>query len=379
MEVDYNLIKITSEEALKNSLLCFSDNISFAYRGQADCSWTLQTSLERKVNALRLSSFDVNNYESKIVEDYKNNRITDSSPIEIITELQHYGGATRLIDFTHNYPIALFFAFCGFPKDFSTVWAVSKKNLPFIGHYQILEHDGELKLFEIDFQRQFEEDKVFDFYIDEFIESDATSTSDFINEKMKNYPEEMQEYKIGALDILSSKDLEFSLEFQSNRGLITERPGEISSQEIFVQESLENYFKRIKNQRLLNQRGLFLFSSNLKHTFEENIFFGKTMKEVEADITKVENPETEQLEAIRFKASNSQRVIIKFEINSSLTKFILNLLKKGSYELSLPNMWNNSEDYETETFGIGSETITFKTMYPDNAGYYRNFTHRLLE
>ena len=196
---------------------------------------------------------------------------------------------------------------------------------------------------------------------------------------MKNYPEEMQEYKIGALDILSSKDLEFSLEFQSNRGLITERPGEISSQEIFVQESLENYFKRIKNQRLLNQRGLFLFSSNLKHTFEENIFFGKTMKEVEADITKVENPETEQLEAIRFKASNSQRVIIKFEINSSLTKFILNLLKKGSYELSLPNMWNNSEDYETETFGIGSETITFKTMYPDNAGYYRNFTHRLLE
>ena len=42
-------------------------------------------------------------------------------------------------------------------------------------------------------------------------------------------------------------------------------------------------------------------------------------------------------------------------------------------------MWNNSEDYETETFGIGSESITFKTMYPDNAGYFRDLTHRLLE
>ena len=161
MEVDYNVVKITNEEALKNSLLCFSDNIYFAYRGQANCSWTLQPSLERKVNALKLSSFDVNKYESKIVEDHKNSKITDISPIEIITEIQHYGGATRLIDFTHNYPIALFFAFCDFPKDCSTVWAISKKNIPFIGHYQILEHDGELKLFEIDFQRQYEEEKVF--------------------------------------------------------------------------------------------------------------------------------------------------------------------------------------------------------------------------
>lgn len=379
MEVDYNIVKITTEEALKKTLLCFSDNVYFVYRGQANCSWTLQTSLERNVNALKLSSFTINKYESKIVKDYKNDIEKDLSPIEIIINIQHYGGTTRLIDFTHDYAIALFFAFCDFPKDCSTVWAISKNYLPFIGDYQFREHNGELNLFEIDFQRQYEEERVFDFYIEEFIYSDITNINEFINEKMKNYPEEMQEYKLGALDILSSKELEFNLEYQTKSGLKAENPKQISSQEKFVQESLKNYFKSIKNQRLLNQRGLSLFSSNLNYTFEENIFFGKTMKEIEEGVIKIVNPEIDQLNSIRSKAYRSQRGIIKFEINSSLTKFILNILRKGSYELVLPSMWNNSEDYETETFNIGRGSITFKTMYPDRAGYYRDLTHMILE
>ena len=42
--------------------------------------------------------------------------IIDSDDIEILTELQHYGGKTNLIDFTTDYLIAIFFACNGCPK-----------------------------------------------------------------------------------------------------------------------------------------------------------------------------------------------------------------------------------------------------------------------
>ena len=42
--------------------------------------------------------------------------IIDSDELEILTELQHYGGKTNLIDFTTDYLIAIFFACNGSPK-----------------------------------------------------------------------------------------------------------------------------------------------------------------------------------------------------------------------------------------------------------------------
>ena len=41
---------------------------------------------------------------------YTERSIIDSDEIEIVTELQHYGGTTNLIDFTTDYLIAIFFA-----------------------------------------------------------------------------------------------------------------------------------------------------------------------------------------------------------------------------------------------------------------------------
>ena len=40
----------------------------------------------------------------------KTDNIDDTTDIEILTELQHFGGKTNLIDFTEDYLIAIFFA-----------------------------------------------------------------------------------------------------------------------------------------------------------------------------------------------------------------------------------------------------------------------------
>ena len=57
-----------------------------------------------------------------IDEDLPELLIDDRNPfsdteIEILTELQHYGGKTNLIDFTTDYLIAIFFACSGHPKE----------------------------------------------------------------------------------------------------------------------------------------------------------------------------------------------------------------------------------------------------------------------
>ena len=46
-------------------------------------------------------------YIQNILNEYL---IMDSDELEILTELQHYGGTTNLIDFTTDYLIAIFFA-----------------------------------------------------------------------------------------------------------------------------------------------------------------------------------------------------------------------------------------------------------------------------
>ena len=48
--------------------------------------------------------------------------------IEILTEIQHYGGKTNLIDFTNNYFIAIFFACDGHPNEDGRVILLQKTN-----------------------------------------------------------------------------------------------------------------------------------------------------------------------------------------------------------------------------------------------------------
>ena len=51
--------------------------------------------------------------KKRFIENPEPRSIIDSNELEILTELQHYGGITNLIDFTTDYLIAIFFACAG--------------------------------------------------------------------------------------------------------------------------------------------------------------------------------------------------------------------------------------------------------------------------
>jgi hypothetical protein len=98
------------------------------WRGQADIEWKVESTAVRRINRFlglypdtpELTKYDsleqrVRQYEQRLINDARNKgfgykdgrRLSD---LELLASLQHYGAATRLVDFTRNVFIALWFA-----------------------------------------------------------------------------------------------------------------------------------------------------------------------------------------------------------------------------------------------------------------------------
>ncbi len=103
---------VLSMKNIANLLTKFSFGGSTIYRGQADSSWELKPSIGRHYTK------DWNNvldFEKKSLSEFKKQSIpylkyTPNTDIEWLCLMQHHGCATRLLDFTTNPLIALFFA-----------------------------------------------------------------------------------------------------------------------------------------------------------------------------------------------------------------------------------------------------------------------------
>ena len=65
---------------------------------------------EKDAGGTQGDSFDALNIEGDTVKSAKRHFSPTTSNIEVLTQLQHYGGKTTLIDFTRNIYVALFFA-----------------------------------------------------------------------------------------------------------------------------------------------------------------------------------------------------------------------------------------------------------------------------
>ena len=85
----------------------------YIFRGESQCHDKVSSNLYRELKStIGLEYVDIEDFQDEILEQGK--AYTDTTgKFEILTELQHYGGKTNLIDFTTDYKVALFFACYG--------------------------------------------------------------------------------------------------------------------------------------------------------------------------------------------------------------------------------------------------------------------------
>ena len=87
----------------------------FIYRGEPQHYEKVSSSLWRECeDVLGTEEFDIEAIQKRMLEASKD-YTHEEGDFEILTELQHYGGHTNLIDFTTDNHIALFFACDGSP------------------------------------------------------------------------------------------------------------------------------------------------------------------------------------------------------------------------------------------------------------------------
>jgi hypothetical protein len=96
-------------------------NPTFVFRGQADSSWRLETTLKRKLDKAKLSNKEALEFERLLMEWFIH--ITQSTELPVIRPdkedilswleiMQHYRFPTRLLDWTRSINVGCYFACC---------------------------------------------------------------------------------------------------------------------------------------------------------------------------------------------------------------------------------------------------------------------------
>ena len=90
---------------------------NYIFRGENRDYGKVSSKLYREYDAASLVDDHMLESEKITVEGARRHVRPDASDIEVLTELQHYGDKTTLIDFTRNLYMALFFACEGYPDE----------------------------------------------------------------------------------------------------------------------------------------------------------------------------------------------------------------------------------------------------------------------
>lgn len=112
-------IKPNSWEEIKQIGVCLKQHsLKFCFRGHNNQSWRLKTSIERAIEKNKSNFSGMWMYENQIIEKFKTraHQFIQSPPgnqdiVEWLSIIQHYGGPTRLLDFTESFYIASFFCY----------------------------------------------------------------------------------------------------------------------------------------------------------------------------------------------------------------------------------------------------------------------------
>lgn len=90
----------------------------FVWRGQSNCMWPLFPSLYRRLRYHGFADSQINESlvrraEALLIKHAQLESLLDEESgdcLELMAQIQHYGGATRLLDVTHNPLVALYFS-----------------------------------------------------------------------------------------------------------------------------------------------------------------------------------------------------------------------------------------------------------------------------
>ena len=94
-----------------------SANGDYIYRGEPEHHTKVSSTLYRRYGQgddVKHLNFNIETIQTHILREGKR-YLREENDLEILTQLQHYGGRTNLIDFTNDYLISLFFACDGIP------------------------------------------------------------------------------------------------------------------------------------------------------------------------------------------------------------------------------------------------------------------------
>lgn len=204
----------TWSEAISANDLLHSISPIWIFRGQSNADWPLATTFEREAKKHNLDRYYYKTCESNILTDFKRqagqhikNYPPEDSLIDWLAYIQHYGGPTRLLDFSYSFYVAAFFSMQQSGNS-PSIWSINVN--------QLISHNEKYKslLFDV------------------------------------GYRETLNKYGVEANENIMAPQ-----KFTSNH-----TSGCILLVEPYNQE-----------QRLAIQQGLFLFPTKLEETFETNL------------------------------------------------------------------------------------------------------------
>jgi hypothetical protein len=101
-----------------SDIFVLAERLDFhVFRGQEQQDWEIKSRLARILEKLKVEVGNYKNREHNIIDEfkarielYRDFNINTKDYVECCSLIQHYGGPTRLIDFTDSFFVALFFA-----------------------------------------------------------------------------------------------------------------------------------------------------------------------------------------------------------------------------------------------------------------------------
>ncbi len=93
-----------------------SADSDYIYRGEPECYSNVSSNLYRELEDANLLHLKVEDVQKVELDDAKGyGYIKNTNDFDILSEIQHFGGKTNLLDFTTDYLVAIFFACDRFP------------------------------------------------------------------------------------------------------------------------------------------------------------------------------------------------------------------------------------------------------------------------